>query len=118
MKTFTDHLKDLRGGQADIDAAACLAEVIQAVRETGRAGSLLIEIKLKPVTQNDGSQLIVEDVIKVKKPMPQRGNTVLFTTEDNTLSRKDPRQPELSGLRDVTKIAEFPTTATGSEAQN
>lgn len=107
MRTFTETMKDLRGGSADIDASQALAELVQAVRDTGRSGSLLVEIKLKPVTANDGTQLIVEDVIKVKKPMPQRGNTVLFTTGDNALSRKDPRQPELSGLRDVNKVADF-----------
>lgn len=105
-RTFTDTLKDLRSGEADIDASAALAELVEAVRATGRGGSIVFELKLKPVTQNDGQQLIVEDVIKVKKPMPQRGNTVLFTTGENALTRKDPRQPELTGLREV-KVADF-----------
>jgi hypothetical protein len=100
-------LRDLRGGAADTDASTALAELVQAVRETGRSGSVVIELKLKPVTANDGSQLIVEDVIKVKKPVPQRGNTVLFTTAENDLSRRDPRQPEFPSLREVTNVSEF-----------
>lgn len=107
MRMFTETLRDLRSGGAEADVSAALAELVQAVRETGRGGSLLLELKLKPVTANDGAQLIVEDVIRVKKPMPQRGNTVLFTTPENVLQRKDPRQPELSGLREVGRVTEF-----------
>lgn len=105
MNVFSATLKDLRGGQADVDIGAALGELIAAVRETGRGGVLTVQIKVKPVNANDGSQVTVEDNIKVMKPSPQRGVTVLFTTNDNALQRKDPRQPELSGLRVVT---EFP----------
>src|SRR3990167_5397428 len=98
-------MKDLSGGAPAIAASQALAELVQAVRDTGRSGSLLVEIKLKPVTANDGTQLIVEDVIKVKKPMPQRGNTVLFTTGDNALSRKDPRDRKSTRLNSTHKVA-------------
>lgn len=107
MRTFTDTLKDLRSGAAETDASTALAEVVRAVRETGLTGSMTIEIKLKPVTKGDGKQLIVEDVIKVKKPMPQRGNTVLFATDTDVLTRRDPNQPELKGLREVAPVTPF-----------
>jgi len=108
-KTFTETLKDLRSGQADVDAGAALGELVEAVRLTGRGGSVLIELKVAPVSKGDGNQVLVTDMVKVKKPLPQNGNTVLFTTNDNVLQRKDPRQPELSGLRDVStsKVADF-----------
>lgn len=108
MKVLTDTLKDLRNGQADADAGVALGDLIAAVRQTGRGGSLIIEVKVGPVSKGDGSQVLVTDLIKVKKPLPQNGNTVLFTTADNGLQRKDPQQPELANLRDVSNnVAEF-----------
>lgn len=114
MYLFTHTLKDLRSGQADIDIGAALGELVAAVRETGRGGILTVAIKVKPVNTNDGSQVTVEDNIKVMKPTPQRGVTVLYTTPDNALARKDPRQPELPTLRDVNKVTEFPEKKEGT----
>jgi len=115
MRTFTETVRDLRQGSAESDISRDLADLVQAIRETGRAGSITVTLSLKPVTAGDGTQLIVEDKVTVKKPMPQRGSTVLFATEDNELSRRDARQPELSGLRDVSaapaRVMEFQSEA-------
>jgi len=116
-RTLSDVMKDLRHGEVDMDAGIALSDLVQAVRETGRGGVLRLELKVQPVQKGNGEQVVVTDVIKVKKPEPQNGTTVLFTTEENVLARKDPRQPELSGLRKVEPVADFKSrSAEGTNA--
>lgn len=105
MNLFSQTLKDLRQGQADIDVAKALEELIGSVRATGRPGRLTLTVTVAPLNKGDGNQVTVSDAVKLTKPSVQTGVTVLFTTEDNSLQKRDPKQPELTGLREV---AQFP----------
>ena len=102
-ETFTTTLRELRGGVALLDLSEALADLVVAVRGSGMKGALLLKITVAPASKGaDNNTLILEDEVIVKRPKAPRGATVLFADNDNILSRRDPRQPELKGLASVT----------------
>ncbi len=97
QKRFTDTLGDIRNGDVIHELTEQLREVVARVRETGRPGALVLTLKIKTASKLGGA-LILEDDIKVKLPVAEKGTTVLFATEDGQLQRNDPRQPRLADL--------------------
>ena len=89
---IADVLRQLAGGSVYDDANAKLAEIVEAVKETRKAGELTIKLKISP--NGDGSVKVHEDV-KAKVPELSRGDTVFFVTSGGILSRNDPRQGDL-----------------------
>lgn len=87
-------LSQMRKGQSHDELSRRLAEVVQAVQETGKAGSISYTVKVKPATKGNGVAVIVEDDIKHKLPQGDR-TSIFFATEDGQLSRNDPNQQEL-----------------------
>ncbi len=100
-KTFIETLREIRQGQSVEDLTVHLVSLVMAVRETGRAGKLTYTLTVKPASKGNVDTLLLEDQITTKEPKLERGATVFFASPDNVLSRQDPRQPELSGLRVV-----------------
>lgn len=76
-----------------------------SVRETGRKGELIIRLQIAPASKGNIETLVLIDDVRVKRPTPEKGSTIFFATTANTLQRNDPRQPELSGLREVVPMA-------------
>lgn len=98
QKRFTDTLADIRNGDVIAELTEQLRDLVARVRETGRPGALTLTLKVKNVSKGLGGALTVEDDIKVKLPVAEKGTTVLYATEDGQLQRNDPRQPSLAGL--------------------
>ena len=61
----------------------------------------MLSIKIKPVGK--AGQVELDSDLKVKKPKPVRGKTLMFATPDNNLQREDPRQRTLDGVRSVAE---------------
>lgn len=98
-RSFLDLLKDMRGGQTVDELGEHVQGLVEAVRETGRKGSLTYTVVIAPASKGDVNTLLLEDNISVKTPKTARAATVFFATNENILQRNDPRQPELAGLR-------------------
>lgn len=98
---FDATLKAIRDGKLNLEAEERLREVIAAVQATGKAGKLTLTLIVKPATKGDTNALVVADQTKVTLPQAGAGETVLFATKDGGLSRRDQRQPELVGLREI-----------------
>lgn len=98
-EVFREFLADVRNGQALHDWGEELSAVVAAVKETGKAGKLQITFDVKPA--DDGHQLIFADKYKATIPKPPVPKTYLYRMKDGSLSRRDPRQPDLPGLREV-----------------
>lgn len=96
-RPFADVIRDLAGGRVYDDLTSQLGEVVTAVVETGKAGSLTLKIDVKP--NGEGSVRVLADV-KPKVPTPVLGETLFFATSSGSLVRNDPRQAELP-LREV-----------------
>ncbi|MFZ6801961.1 hypothetical protein [Undibacterium sp. Di24W] len=112
-KAFALIMQDLRDGRVHAELTQQFGDLIQKVQETGKAGELVLKIKVKPATKGNVDKVMIADAVSVNMPKPERGEDVFFLTEDNELSRNHPRQGNLE-LRDATPTA----PATLKEAKN
>lgn len=108
MNQFIATINDIRQGQIADEMGDQLAALVKAVRETGGKASLSLKLTIKPASKNNTEQLVVTDEIVATKPKPERGTTILFSTEEGNLSRRDPRQPELPMRGQARIVGEVP----------
>ncbi len=95
-RAFSVVLQDIRDGRTHSELTTALDELLQAVRNTGKGGSIQLEIKVKPSSRGqDVDRVTVTDKIVTKIPKPERGDDFFFVTDDNNLSRNHPRQNSL-----------------------
>jgi hypothetical protein len=94
MRPITDVLREYRNGRAADVASQRLAELVQAVDETGKAGSLTITFKVKP-EKGGGSQKTIACDVKSKIPEIDLPEAVFFSDADGNLHRADPQQREM-----------------------
>ena len=98
IRRFTDTLNALRFGTLNDDLSESLHELTERCANTGKSGTLTLQLTLKP---GKGGQIEVIDDIKVKLPKEEKGTTLMFATPEGNLTREDPRQLKLDGLRSV-----------------
>lgn len=98
-RPFTDVLRDMRFGETLDELTAEFNQLVAAVDNTGKAGSITLTIKLKPST---AGAIEVTDDIKAKVPQLSKGSSLFFPTVEGNLVRNDPRQSEIPGLKEVT----------------
>jgi len=94
MRPITDVLRDIRKGRAVEQATRLLAEVVRAVDETGKAGSVTLTLTVKP-EKGGGSQKTIMCAVKHKKPEVDIPEAVFFSDADGDLHRSDPQQSEM-----------------------
>lgn len=101
-KAFAVFLQDLRDGRAHSELSGHLSDLISKVKETGKAGSLNVKIKIKPASRGgDVDKVTISDHISVELPAPERGEDFFWVTDDNDLTRNHPRQQSLE-LREAS----------------
>jgi hypothetical protein len=91
---FIGVLEKLRNGDAVFELSQELEKVVAAVGETGKKGSLTLELNLEP-QKGDSVTLCLLDNIKTKIPKKSKGGSIFFRTDKNMLQREDPRQMRL-----------------------
>ncbi|NVM91122.1 hypothetical protein FHT32_004786 [Variovorax sp. SG517] len=99
-QSFQELLEALDYGALAEEATYELNELVHACTETGKVGEIVLAIKIKPV---GAGQVELANELKVKKPKPVRGKTLMFATPDNNLQRENPRQQTLDGVRTVAE---------------
>jgi hypothetical protein len=100
-RPFASWLQDQRGGGLHGELTDELADLVTAVREHDKPGTLTLTITVKP----NADSFFVSDEVKVKAPRAERGSSLFFADDTGNLMRRDPRQPELP-LREVPDRAE------------
>lgn len=101
-RAFSLLLQDIRDGRTHSELTNGMDELLQAVRNTGKAGTITLEIKIKPASRGtDCDKVVIADKVTVKAPKPERGDDFFWVTDDNDLSRNHPRQHNLD-LRTAT----------------
>jgi hypothetical protein len=103
MRLITDILRDIRKGRPVEEATMALADVVRAVDETGKDGSVTITLKIKAAKHGGPEKTLVCEV-KAKKPIAEIAPAVFFSDADGDLHRVDPRQEEMP-LGEVTSGA-------------
>lgn len=97
QRPFSDTLRELRNGEALLDLAEHMQELVNAVADSGKTGSLTLTIEVKPFEKHSGA-LVLRDSIKTKLPKAEQRGTVLFSTPEGNLTRNNPRQDDLPGI--------------------
>lgn len=95
---FVEVLSLQRSGTLAYDLGKQLSDVIAAVRMTGKAGAMTLKISVRPAQKNGGPAVNLSDEIKVSMPKQETAETLMYAHEDGRLSRRDPRQPALTGF--------------------
>lgn len=94
MKAFNLFLNDLNDGQTHAGLSADLAELLQAVKSTGRSGGLTLRIKVAPATRQgqDVDKVTITAERKLELPKPEAPSDFFWLTDDAEVSRQHPRQ--------------------------
>jgi len=103
-RAFQEALRELNRGSTLNELDAQFAALVQAVQQHKRKGTITLTIDVRPVAGADSHQLLLKDSISLSLPEPDRAVTLLFADSEGSLSRRDPRQPEIIGLREVTPM--------------
>ncbi|WP_018135422.1 hypothetical protein [Acaricomes phytoseiuli] len=101
-RPFADFLQDQARAHGELTDG--LHDLIAAVEDTGKPGTLTLKIKVEP-DKGGAGVLRVSDTVTVTKPAHDRPRRIYYKDKAGNLSRTDPNQLELSGLRDVSAPA-------------
>jgi hypothetical protein len=95
---FNQFLLEVRRGSLHAELSERMQDLVNAVAEHEKAGSLTLTIRIAPAGKRTG-QYEISDKLDLKIPEADRGSSLFFGLNGN-LSRSDPRQPELP-IREV-----------------
>jgi hypothetical protein len=99
-KAFEHTLTEMRDGRVVERLTDEWGDLIAAIRNTGKSGSMTVTFSVKPSGEN-GMEVDVK--VSTKAPKPQIGAAFFFIDSNGDLSRKNERQLELF-QGNVTKI--------------
>lgn len=98
-------LCELRNGRTMSELDESIAEVVDAVRRTGKPGQVRVTLSIKPFSKGKSEEEVqvvaIEDSIQTKLPQLDRGTTMFFSSEAG-LQRNNPSQMEI----DLKKVPE------------
>lgn len=77
-----------------------LATVVQAVADTHKAGKFVLTLDIKPDEHDPDVSIVTADTKTTVPRLPVHGR-MLWPLPNGRLSRNDPRQLELDGLRAI-----------------
>jgi hypothetical protein len=89
-------------GEAHAQASSELRELLNAVQEHGRKGSLTLKINVEPPKGHvDGAPVLVSVESELKAPRPIAPPAMYFVDDDGRPTRNDPRQTAAFDVRDL-----------------
>jgi len=94
---FVEWLEQYKKGEIDHELTYELRQLIEAVQETGKPGTITLTLK---VSRKGERQVNVIEDVRVKTPVHDRSETIYFVDQHLNLTRSDPRQGVLTPLRD------------------
>lgn len=104
-------------GYSTDEASSKLAELIKAVRATGRGGKLTFELSVSPASRGAVNTLKLTGEVKAKMPKLPAPECIMFATDDNTLQKTDPNQTEMELRVAQAPEAMEPRVAKGAETE-
>lgn len=100
VRPFAELLTILDKGTAHAEASRALHDLVAAVADTGKAGTMTLTIKLAPL-KGSTDQIVVAAQVTAKPPKSEPGAAIFWRDKSGNLVRNDPNQPEIDGLRVV-----------------
>lgn len=98
MRPFADFLREQGKGELHEELTEKLHELVGGVTDTGKPGTLTMQLKVAPMKGNP-EVLTVTDVVVVKVPRNERRPSIFYADDDGNLTKTDPNQPQLAGLK-------------------
>lgn len=95
MTNFVETLALIRDGQLVIQCTDDLQDLITAVVEHGKPGTLTLKLKVEP--NGDNAVTIISEV-KTSVPKPAVGKAIFYADQGGNLSRRDPRQRDIEDI--------------------
>lgn len=92
---FSQQLAYINRGTLDAELTEALAEVIKAVRETGKKGAVTLTLNCSMLNTRDENTMKVTPKVARTIPELDRADTIMFVTADGDLLRDDPAQTQL-----------------------
>lgn len=90
-RPFAQFIREVQNGRTHDEATEKLAELVEAVRETGKAGKMSLTLTVKPMKGNV-DVLLVEDSLVSKPPLHDRKASIFYPDKSGNLTRTDPNQ--------------------------
>lgn len=112
---FEDVLVTLDRGQLIQDAEVALQEVVDAVRTTGKKGSITLKIDIAPASRGSVDTLFFKGKVDSSKPLPERQPSIFYADDENLVYRQDPNQFEMD-LKPAPEPDPAPLRKLGSKA--
>lgn len=91
-KPFATTLNELNKGRTHSELSSSLQDLVAAVMDTGKKGTLTLTIIVESAKSHD--MVVISDKVVVKKP-EARAATMLFVDQHYNLRRDNPEQPQL-----------------------
>lgn len=99
--SFSQHLAQLGKGMVDAELSEELVELVKAVRETRKKGTLTLRLSMKIEDGTEDMVRVAVETLKTNKPEPARPAGIFWSTYDGDLLRQDPAQQDLPTLREA-----------------
>lgn len=100
VRPFADFLLEHNKGAAHTKAGELMQEVVQAVIDTGKKGTVILRVHVEPM-KNTADTLLTTVIAEAKVPANPPKAAVFYADEDGNLSRTDPNQLQFDGLKEV-----------------
>lgn len=100
MSQIINTLQSIRDGALLVEASRDLNALITAIQATCKGGELVIKIKIEPFKE-DVNRVLVRGASSFKPPILEPRPDFFYTTDDASLSTRNPRQRELE-LREIS----------------
>ena len=119
---FVSTLNTMDYGVTAEELSDAVAELLQAVQDTGKQGYLTLKLTVKPESITAG-QISIKPDITLKAPQLPRDKALMFLTPENNLQREDPRQTNIKftavegGQKQPMAAIQETTTASFKQAQ-
>ena len=95
-KSLSEVIREIGRGTADSDATQAIREVVSAVQQTGKGGSVTVTVKVTPPKGGGGTHLEVAAEVTAKVPRLAPVPSIYFRDPvTGDLTRSDPDQYEM-----------------------
>lgn len=98
VRPFADLLRELAGGKVHNELSEAMPEVLRAVDETGKTGTVTLKLSISHIAEG---QITVTADVAVKTPKFPSPSTFLFVDADFNATKSDPTQQAIPGLGPV-----------------
>lgn len=93
--SFSQQLSYINKGTLDAELTEALAEVIKAVRETGKKGAVTLTLNCSMLNNRNENTMKISPKVTRSIPELDRAETIMFSTANGDLLRDDPDQHQL-----------------------